>query len=167
MDEIKRMVIGLLKSYNTMKTRLEQLRYERSRLSSLSEQEMIRILSLGSAEFGNKVQNGHISDKTMAIALTYRNASAQLEKDAVNEIWRDARAIELELERLEQYVSALQEQKASIIRQYYFERKSWDELDLQFGMHKRTLQRLRDSAVDELASMYSYIAELEKKGEGQ
>ena len=163
MSELRDIVVNLLKSYPARKARLEQLRYELNRPASISEQEIIRGLSLGSPNYGGGTQSGFISDKTMAIALEYRNISRRMKTEAVNEIMREMRAVEADIERLEQYVSLLDIQKANIIRQYYFSKKSWDELEEQLHINRRTLQRHRNTAVNELVSMYSYITGFEKK----
>ena len=98
----------------------------------------------------------------MAIALEYHNISRQMKEEAISGIMREMRAIEDEMERLEQYVSLLDTQKADIIRQHYFEQMSWDKLEERLHINKRTLQRRRNTAVNELISMYSYIAGFEK-----
>lgn len=157
------MVIGLLQSYAAKKARLEQLQYELSYLMSRSEQDIIPEMSLkGATPFGGGAHHGYVSDKTMKIALEYHNVSRRISNYAVGEIMLEYGAIESEIERLEKYVSLLDEPKSTIIRQYYFDKKTWDYLEEGLHATKSTLQRYRNSAIDELANMYSYILELEQ-----
>jgi len=163
MTETRRMVIGLLQSYAAKKARLEQLQYELGYLMSRSEQDIIQELALkGATLLGGGAHRGYVSDKTMKIALEYHDISLRMSNDAVGEILLEYGAIEAELERLEKYVSLLDEQKAAIIRQYYFERRPWDYLENELHATRRTLQRRRDYAIDELATMYTYISKLER-----
>ena len=101
MSETRNMVVNLLTSYPAKKTRLEQLRFELRRMTSRSESDIIEELALrGSSLGGGGVQRGHISDKTMTIALEYHDISRRMSSDAINEIVSDIAAIGSELERI-------------------------------------------------------------------
>jgi len=166
MSETREMVVRLLTSYPAKKARLEQLRYELRCMTSRSESDIIEELALRGSGLGGSAQKGHISDKTMTIAFEYHGISRRMSSDAVSEIARDIADAGAEVERIEKYVSLLEEFKSSIISLYYFQKKTWDELETLLRTRKRSLQRYRDCAIDELASMYSYIVELEKKAGG-
>jgi len=164
MSETRKMVIEKLKSYVTNIARLEQLQYEMNHLLSRSEQDIIQELSLrGTSLFGGGANRGYVSDKTMKIALEYHDISLRMSNDSVNEIMQEFDTIESEVRRLEKYVSLLDEAESSIIRYFYFEGRSWDNLEAELHTNRRTLQRHRNSAVDELVHMYSYISEFEQK----
>ena len=99
-----------------------------------------------------------------AVNMMLRRKTAEAEQHAVSVICNyEAGILPVDDVSLEKYVSFLDEMKSSIIIRYYFKGLSWDDMEVQSGMNKRTLQRYRDSAVDQLASMYSYMAELENK----
>ena len=164
MSETRRMVIRLLKSYPSKKTRLDQLHFELDNVTSRSESEIIQELAIrGSTIGGGGSRRGHISDKTMAIAFEYHNISHRMNSEAINEIMRDMGGVEEDIIRIEKYVSLLDELSSNIISLYYFHRKTWDDIETQLGIKKRSLQRYRDSAIDNLASMYSYLADLENQ----
>jgi hypothetical protein len=120
-------------------------------------------MSLGSAAFGAKVQSGHISDKTMTIALEYRDVLHHMQKESANEFIQEMCALLAVVNRLEEYVSLLDERKAEVIRQFYFERNSWSDLEKIMHRDKRSLQNWRNQALDELAEMYSYLEGIKSK----
>ena len=168
MSETRRMVVALLNSYPEKKTRLEQLRFELHQVNSRSEVDIIEELAIrGASLSGGGARRGYISNKTMELAFEYRDISRRMSSDAVSEIIREIGTAEAEVERIEKYVSFLDEAKSSIISEYYFKNNSWDKIAAQSGINKRTLQRQRDFALDELASMYSYMEGLDRKPVGR
>ena len=80
MSEITNKVIELLKTYPSMKRRIEQLRFELENPSMIDDKEFIESLALGAhTERQGYRSSGHLSDKTMAIALQYRNIKEDME----------------------------------------------------------------------------------------
>lgn len=151
-------VIGRLKSYSTMKRRLEQLCFELDNLPVVNECDFIESLALGIRPDGQGYRHGgHPSDKTMAIALQYKNIMRECENDSYMEIRRELRLLEAEVHRLEYYVSLLVNHEMDAIRSLFFEQKTWDEAAQQLSISRQTLSRHRNSAIRELAAMYATI----------
>ena len=127
MSEITNKVTELLKNYPSMKRRIEQLRFEMENPAVMDDKEFIESLALGAHTEGQgRRGGGHLSDKTMAIALQYKNIKEDMEIEMFSAIRRELNMLEVELSRLERYVSLLDKPKADVIRLLYFERKSWD-----------------------------------------
>ena len=160
MSEIVSYVVERLKSYPSMKRRIDQLRFDLESIPAIGELELIESLALGIHSDGEGYRPGsHPSDKTMAIALQYKGMKRWMEQETENGIRQEIRSLELKVSRLEYYVSLLEYQKAAAIRLLYFENKTWDEATQQLHISRQTLFRHRKSAVYELASMYATLCE--------
>ena len=81
------------------------------------------------------------------------------------EIARELHSVERQLSKLEFYVSQLEEKQAEVIRKYYFEGKTWGELQREMHLSPRTLLKRRDDGLDALVSIYSYLGQV-KGGRG-
>lgn len=158
MDEIETGVLRRLKSYPAMKRKLEQLRYELENSVTVDETDIIESLVLGAHNEGQlRCKNAHLSDKTMAIAMQYKDIRKHMENESICDIRRELRTLEAEVNRLEYYVSLLDKRGATVIRLLYFERRSWEEAGDEMRVSERTLSRYRKSAINELVSMFSLI----------
>lgn len=165
MTEIASEVIGLLKSYQTMKRWTEQLRYELGSSGIISEKELIECMALGSHTEGQGYRNNHLSDRTMAIALSYKDDIDRMRHGTHIDIIKELFSIEKEIERLEYYVSLLGENEATVVRLLYFERRTWDEAEKALNVSNRTIFNYRKRAIKGLVSMYSLLREGKITGE--
>ena len=82
------------------------------------------------------------------------------------EIAQELNAVERQVSKLEFYVSQLEEKQAEVIRKYYFEGKTWPELQREMHLTPRTLIKRRDDGLDALAEIYAYLGQV-KRGGGQ
>lgn len=161
MSELKLKVIELLKSYPHRKRKIGQLKFELEHLTLIGGDELIGGLSLGSQAYGSgNPKGGYISNKTMMIALQYQDMTQRLNTETVIQITQELQALEVEVERLERYLSLLEPRQANILRLYYIEGRTWPELVQELYLSRRSLQNLRDQGVDELASMYQLITDI-------
>jgi len=147
-------VLGLLKSYPDSKRRIEQLRYELEHSQIISEHELIEHMALGSHTV-ERINGGHVSDRTMAIALKYKDSLNEIERETIIDINRELHILETEVDRLEYYVSLLEKKEADVIRALYFVRKSWEAAVSEMHISRQTLIRRRKRAIGVLESMYS------------
>ena len=154
-------VMELLKSYPQMKQRANILRYEHSHPAQVSEQEVIGALALA-RPWGGGGQAGHISDKTMRIAATFRDEQERLNYAAVMDISEELVTLEARIAKLEFYVAQLAPDQSEVIRKYYFERKSWPELQQELMLSRSTLIKRRDSGIDALVEMGKYMNKVYK-----
>ena len=122
---------------------------------------MIGALALA-RPLGGGSQAGRISDKTMRIATTFRDEQERLNCTAVMDISEELGTLEARIAKLEFYVAQLKPDQSEVIRKYYFEGKSWPELQRELKLSIRTLLKRRDSGIDALVEMGNYMGKVYK-----
>lgn len=165
MQEIKHKVMELLNSYSAKKRKIEQLKYELEHPSTIGEKEMLESLSFGSRSFDEDCghNTNHISNKTMMIALQYQDKVDRINSETIAAIMQELQPLELEIERLEYYISLLNKLQEQVIRLFYFEGMVWGDMEKELHISKRTLMNHREEAVRLLVKMYSYIEGIKNK----
>ncbi len=153
-------VIEQLKAYPLLQKRANLLRYEQSHPAQVSEVEVIGALALTRPLEGGSAQAGHISDKTMRIAATFREEQERLNYTSVMDIEEELGTLEAHIAKLEFYVSQLKTDQSEVIRKYYFEEKTWPELQRDLMVSRSTLIKRRDSGIDALVEMGTYLEKL-------
>ena len=156
--KIREQVIEDLKQYPALKKKIILLRYEQDHPARISDGEVIDSMALSRPVTDGIRSAGFISDKTMRIATQFRDKKERLNQEAVMEIAQELHAVERQISKLEFYVSQLEEKQAEVIRGYYFEGKTWGELQQEMHLSPRTLIKRRDDGLDGLAVGVSSIA---------
>ena len=149
-------ILNLLEEYPELVRKAALLRYELRRPSTLSPSDMIDAMNFRRG-LGEVPAAGSLSNKTMYIALNYREKAEQANRGLLDEIVDRLAPLERRLERLEHYVSLLSPRMAKVLRLYYFEERLWDEIASELGISVRSAQKLRSGAVDKLVEMYDFI----------
>lgn len=152
-------IIALLESSQERKRKIVLLHYELDHVAQTSGREMIETMSFGHGEGGGHT-DGHISDKTFYIALNYQSRADKMNADLKKEIVEQLVELEREQERLEYYVSLLEERQATVIQLIYFKRLPLEEIASQVGVVLRTVRKIKDHAIDELTKMYDFTGQL-------
>ncbi len=150
-------VAALLKTYPKLQKKINLLEYERLHPNRVSQDEVISGLALAHPLEGGTGQPGHISDKTMQIALNFQDEADRLNYATILEIDQELQMLRNRIHKLEFYVSQLDKRQAEVIRKYYFEEKTWPEIQKELRVSSRTLVKRRDDALDALASMGQYM----------
>lgn len=150
-------VIALLKTYPKMMQKINLLEYERQHPAQVSTQEVISGLALAHPLSEEPGAAGHISNKTMQIALNFQEETDRLNYATVMEIDQELSTLRGRIEKLEFYVSQLDKKQAEVIRKYYFEEKTWPELQREMHMSSRTLVKRRDDGLAALMAMGQYM----------
>lgn len=153
-------VIEQLKAYPLLQKRANLLRYEQSHPAQVSEVEVIEALALTQPLESRSSQAGHVSDKTMQIAATFRDEQEYLNYATVKDIGGELGVLEAHIAKLEFYVSQLKMDQSEVIRKYYFEEKTWAELQRELMVSRSTLIKRRDSGIDALVEMGTYLEKL-------
>lgn len=156
-------VIELLKTYPILQKKINLLEYERLHPSKVSQDEVISELALGHPLTGIVGSAGHISNKTMQIALNFQDEADRLNYQTILEIDQELHALQQRIEKLEFYVSQLEKKQAGVIRKYYFEEKTWPEIQKEMHISSRTLSKYRDDGLDALCAMGQYMGEVLKE----
>lgn len=152
-DSMKRKVLELLENYPINQRKIAVLRYELEHPTQISPEEMIDAMSFGHGD-GQGPTPGHISNKTLYIALNYQEKTDEANQETANAIAAQLWELEREQHRLEYYVSLLEEHLAEMIRLRYFEGNALPSIAKMKGISLKTVYRHYDRAIHELAGMY-------------
>ena len=60
-------------------------------------------------------------------------------------------------------MAQLEKKQAEVIRKYYFEEKTWPEIQKEMHISSRTLSKYRDDALAALAALGQYMGEVLKE----
>jgi len=153
--EIKNYVLNLLESYQDRERKIAVLRYELDHPMQISQDEMIRTMNFTRGD-GTGRTDGHISNKTLYIALNYKEQADRINAETVDEVARRLVILEQEQNRLVYYVSLLDKRQADVLRLAFFERSSWDEIAKMLGVALRTAHKIKTQALDKLVEMYTF-----------
>ena len=106
------------------------------------------------------VQSGQRSDKTASIALNYRTVNAEQTRELREELSRQLACYRLRVLRLEAYLDILPPDEADVLRRFYFDQMTWNEIAQTGHRCIRTIMRYRDKAMARLEAFYRRLAEL-------
>ena len=153
--EMKNYVIKQLETYHDRERKIAVLRYDLEHPSEVGVTEQIEAMNYGSGE-GVGHSKGHISNKTLYIALNYEEQAKQLNAESAKEIADELFILERRQKKLLYYISLLEKRQAEVVRMVYMEGVSTKKAAEQHGLNVRTIERIRKNAVDNLAEMYAY-----------
>ena len=126
--DMRAYVVNLLETCQERRRKIALLHYELEHPAHTSEAEMISAMALGYGNgSGGGHPDGHISDKTLYIALNYQSKADKLNADIKEEIVVQLVELEQEQARLEYYTSLLEKRQALVICLAYFEGRSRQE----------------------------------------
>lgn len=154
-NEVRTHVISLLETCPERRRQIALLHYELEHPARLSDSEMIGAMALGHSEGGSHVK-GHVSDKTLYIALNYQNRASKVNADIKEEIVLQLVELEREQARLEYYASLLEKRQSQVIHLAYFEELPWDKVAEEIGVALRTVHKIKNQALDQLVEMYQF-----------
>ena len=153
MHNIKNKVENILNSYNKIKSELDVLKYELNTMVHPLHSEIIEA-QVFSHSIGEAVSSSSISDKTANIAIEHVSSQQNARYHAMRLL---IKTISVEISRLEYFMTLLPQNEALLLRQYYFEEKSWVEITAASAASQSTLQRRRNRAVLQLCGYYSLV----------
>lgn len=147
-------VLQRLENYQKMVQQIELLRYEIQHAGHISPTEMIEVMTFQqhNADSGTDKYPKSVPE----IALSYQRAAAQLNGETLEELIAKYADLCHEQDRLLHYIGFLNGRQQDVIHRYYFEQQSWGEIADGMGSTPRTVQRIRQQAVDELANLYAF-----------
>lgn len=153
--ELKLHIIQLLEAYREREQKIALLHYELEHPARVFPDEMLNSMAFGHGDGAGR-SPGHISNKTMYIALNYQEQAEKLNTGNVDEIAAQLVELEREQSRLRYYASLLDVREEEVIRLAYFDGCSWSETAKKIGVVSRTVHRIKDRAIDRLAEMYDF-----------
>lgn len=146
-------VLYRLENYQIMVRQIDLLRYEMQHVGQISSTEMIEVMTFQK----NETNSVNVYAKNVPeIAASYQSVAAQLNEEAINSLASKLADLCQEQDRLLHYIGLLDRRQQEVIRRYYFEQQTWCEIADSMGSTARTVQRLRQQAVKELATLYDF-----------
>ncbi len=154
--ETRAYVISLLESYHKRMNQIALLHYELEHPANVSSDEMIETMSLSRSD-GASRSKGHVSNKTLYIALNYHEKAESLNLNTVDEISSQLVELEQIQARLDHCISLLDKRQKKLVQALYTDRLSMKETEKMLGRSAKTVRKLRDDTVDTLAKMYDFV----------
>lgn len=151
----KKYVVKLLESYPIRKRKIDALRFELAFPAQVSRTEQLEAMAYAHGDTEIRPNSGHISNKTLYIALNYQDKADKLNASIVNEVAEQLVEAEREQERLEYYVSLLEHRQSEVIRRTYFEPESQEAIAKALNTSVRTVQAIKAQAIDALEELYN------------
>lgn len=99
-------VLKLLESYNERERKIAVLRYNLEHPAKVSRSEQIEAMNFGHGD-GLDHSAGHISNKTLYIALNYEEQAERMNAESAHEIAKELFALECEQRRLTYFIRTL------------------------------------------------------------
>lgn len=157
--DMRKHVLDLLETYQERERKIALLRYELEHPAHVSSEEMIGTMSLRRSD-GIGPSGGHISDKTLYIALNYQDRTDKINSDAKESIVVELVELERTQKQLEYYLSLLDAREAKVLRLTYLDRLSQEKIAKSMDTSVRTVQTLKSKALKSLTKMYQLIETL-------
>lgn len=157
--DIRTHVIALLESSQERERKIALLHYELDRVARTSGKEMIEAMALGHGDGGGHT-DGHVSDKTLYIALNYQEKADKMNADTKEEIVVQLVELEREQKQLDYYISLLNVRQARVIKLLYKQNLPQGKVEKAMGLSAKTIRKLKNEALDALTEMYEFVADM-------
>lgn len=148
-------VVNQLENYRKTTQQMKLLCYEIEHIKRTTATEVIEVMTFQKRDAASDSADVY-PKKVPEIALSYQQTAAQLNNEAMEEIISVYADLRQERDRLLHYISLLDDRQQTIIQKYYFDLLSWNEIAGGMNLTVRTVQRVRQQAVGELANLYAY-----------
>ena len=147
-------LVELLENYRSNERKVKVLQFELANRSQLTGSELIEAMSLSVPE-GLGGLTGHISDKTMRIALQYDDLAYNMNVEAKEAILHELVPLQAQQDKLKYYISLL-ENNGEFLVAYYVEGRTWNQLEEKTQLNLRTLRRRRNEQISRLLDLYLF-----------
>lgn len=152
--DTKQYVTYMLKNYLKLKSEVDLIKTDMVKFKGISYDEMIETLNYAKPEVEGS-SSGGISDKTGKIALTYKETADKYNAEMLKEICTDVYDRQMALERLEYYISRLDDKRRSVLQGIYIENHSWEDISDTLFISRTMLNKYRNEAINDLTHMYT------------
>jgi len=149
-------MVGILKGYNGIKNRIMLLEYEIANSEPiLTGEDVIYQMALNDLPMYNHENQQYGTD---IIALTYAKKADRINVRQKLELTDEVRLLKAQTDRLEYYISLLDERQATVLKQLYFESKTLTETALCMRISESTVKNVRRAGIKKLIEMYSFVS---------
>lgn len=150
-------IISKLESYNELKRKALQLEFELEHYKhKITCEDSIDTMTFNST-LGERIQTGQISDKTANIALSYVEKTSFMNIRDKNELVDDLEQVRLEIDRIEYYISILDEKYSNVLLAIYIENLTFYQTCEKLKISLTSAQRIRKKGVERLVEMYNRL----------
>ena len=148
-------IVDYLGRWRAQNRKISVLRYELEQCAHITPGEMIDVMNYSRT---NDVDRTKIrtSNDPRYIAPNYRERAQQINDEIMKEISDQLAELEREQDRMDHYISLLDERGKTILKMYYLEGVTMTAIADKFYLTERTIERSKKRAIDELAEMYAF-----------
>ena len=144
--------------YRLFSPKIALLHYELKHPANISPDGVITAMSYDHGDSTSR-RLGHISNKTLYIALNYQEQADKLNTGTVDEIARQLMDLERVQAQLDYCISLLDNRQKQVILALYIEGLKMKEIEQRLEYSAKTVRKLRDEAIDTLTGLYNLLAE--------
>lgn len=159
MKETRKQVEFILRGYTAMKREVKALEFELERFEPNVHSEVIKNLTF-SHSARERVSGSARSDKTANIAIDHYDSQINGEYHALRTLIGN---MQIELTRLDYYLSLLPEKEAIVLKMFYLEGLTWEQIAERTLWAPRSLQRYKGKGLTQLAKFYAALDSIDLK----
>lgn len=144
----------MIMTYPAMKKELEVLAFEIEQFKGIDEDDMIEAMVFRQHHDLDRVQTSGTSDRTFSTAINYKKAVDRENKERLKFLMDRYWYVREELEFFERCVLLLPEELKNLMTGFLFEGKTWDAMEAEMHISRRTVGNYRNRAVRALNESY-------------
>ena len=145
----------VFRDYPNMKKELSILEFQLQQFQGIDEKDLITAMSFSHPEGDDRVQTSTLSDKTAAIAITYKKAAERENDEWFDFLWNRYNYLKEETEFFEHGIRSLDEILASIMTDLLTGDLSWDEIQSKYSISRMMITRYKKKAMSNLQNLYN------------
>jgi len=150
---LKGYVEKIINEYPQMVRERERLKKQLESCEFLSAEELINAMSFSHPE-GEHVQSSNISDKTAKVAMEYQERLNKINNELIGPMQKRYDTLDEEITFFEESVRGLPDNMVDIMIALFLEGVTWDSVEVEFLMNRRTIAECRKKAISCLVRMY-------------
>lgn len=145
----------VFRDYPNMKKELSILEFQLQQFQGIDEKDLITAMSFSHPEGDDRVQTSTLSDKTAAIAITYKKAAERENDEWFDFLWNRYNYLKEETEFFEHGIRSLDGILASIMTDLLTGDLSWDEIQSKYSISRMMITRYKKKAMSNLQNLYN------------
>lgn len=157
--DIKDYVIQELESYPRTLRQIAVLRYELEHPVQVSTEEMLDAMAFARGEHLRSTP-GHISDKTLYIAMNYRQKANEVNAEISRETSTKLLELERKKNRIDYFVGMLDSRKAEVIRLCFFKGMTIEGAAEKLDISAKTAQNAKKKALEDLTELFALTSNI-------
>lgn len=146
-----------LKNHNRVIDQIALLEYELLHPIILSSSELLSAFAFGKSkcDIPTKSSGGEFN-RVAHLAIHYHEMAKKMSDDTNNAVFEEWKRLTEEVLRLEEYLGLLAEKYQKVLRAFYIDQKSWQMIEKETNLSRRTLVRRKTYGLELLLEMYRY-----------